>query len=137
MFAPRQLDPMRARLANLGTVLVVLLAVSAMVPRNPGRATLTGSLRDTVPPDVAAGAAVYKSECVVCHGRQGKGDGTVAKSMKPPPADLTDTARMARLSDDSLVQIITHGRGGMPGFKDDLAPAQVRQVVAFIRTLKP
>lgn len=137
MFAPRQLNPMRGRLAKLGMVLAVLLVVSALVPQQPGRAALTNSLRDTVPPEVAAGAAVYKSECVVCHGRQGKGDGPVAVSMKPPPANLTDTARMARLSDDSLVQIITHGRGGMPAFKDDLEPEQVRQVVAFIRTLKP
>lgn len=128
---------MRPRLAGFGTVLLVLVVVSALLPRQPARAALTDSLRDTVPPEVVAGAAVYKSECVVCHGRQGKGDGPVAASMKPPPADLTDTARMARLSDDSLVQLITHGRGGMPGFQDDLAPTQVRQVVAFIRTLKP
>lgn len=84
-----------------------------------------------------SGAAIYKSKCAICHGRGGKGDGPVAVSLRPRPADLTDTARIARLSDDSLVQFISNGSKGMAGFKGALTPEQIRQVVAFIRALKP
>lgn len=85
----------------------------------------------------AVGQAVYKSTCVVCHGEQGKGNGPVAAAMTPRPADLTDPVRMGRLSEDSLVLIVTQGRGAMPGFEVNLTPERVREVVAYIRTLRP
>jgi mono/diheme cytochrome c family protein len=39
------------------------------------------------------GQATYTSYCASCHGPLGKGDGPVAKNLKPPPADLTRLAQ--------------------------------------------
>jgi len=38
---------------------------------------------------IAAGQALYQKECTACHGPLGKGDGSVGKTLSPPPADLT------------------------------------------------
>lgn len=39
--------------------------------------------------DSVQGAELYKAYCAVCHGRDAKGDGPMAKSLKSAPADLT------------------------------------------------
>lgn len=145
MFGPSRSDRVSRRvgIGAFWPLLVALGMILATAPR--GGVLLAGATTnllasrdsDPVPPAIATGAAIYKSECAVCHGKGGKGDGPVAVALRPPPADLTDTARLAKLSDDSLVQVITYGRRGMPSFKDDLTPSQILQVVAFIRRLRP
>lgn len=88
-------------------------------------------------PAVSDGLTVFTTHCVVCHGDRGKGNGPVAASMNPKPADLTNPARMSAISNDSLAQIISKGRGAMPGLESSLTPAQVRALVDYVRTLKP
>jgi len=39
-----------------------------------------------------AGAALYRVHCASCHGETGEGNGPVAASLSPPPADLTRLA---------------------------------------------
>ena len=85
----------------------------------------------------AVGRSVYTAQCVPCHGPRGKGDGPAAAVLTPRPADLTDTTRMAAISDDSLFQVVTTGRNAMPGFGKILTAEQVREVVAYLRNLKP
>lgn len=85
----------------------------------------------------AAGERVFSSLCVVCHGGRGKGDGPVAAALNPPPANLTDAARLAHFSDDSLFQVVANGRGGMPGFGVILTPDEIHEVLAYVRSLKP
>jgi mono/diheme cytochrome c family protein len=43
--------------------------------------------------DIKAGAETYGKYCSPCHGRQGKGDGPVAETLKIAPSDLTALAR--------------------------------------------
>ena len=128
---------MFARLAGLGTLVLAVFMVAARAPQEPGDAALASVSDHSGCCNVTVGAAVYKSACVVCHGKEGKGDGPVAVAMKPRPANLADTTRMPKLSDDSLFQVITSGRRGMPSFAADLKPEQVRELVNYIRNLKP
>lgn len=117
---------------------------SAAAPRAERRPALLASTvaaflapSDTVRPDMAAGRDLYKRQCVACHGERGKGDGPAAVALNPRPSDLTKVVRSAEISDDSLVQVITAGRKGMPGSGKMLTPEQVREVVFYLRTLKP
>ncbi len=87
--------------------------------------------------DPAEGEVLFRSQCAVCHGERGKGDGPAAVALNPPPANLTDTARLAKFSDDSLFQVITNGRRSMPAFATILASDKVRDVLAYVRTFKP
>ena len=87
--------------------------------------------------DLSVGKDVFQSQCAVCHGKGGKGDGLAAPAMNPRPANLTDAARMARLPDDSLVQVITRGRNAMPAYEKLLSPEQIQELVFYVRSLKP
>ena len=55
------------------------------------------------------GRAIYKANCVACHGESGKGDGPGAGVLKPPPRDHTDRAYMSTLSDKEIADIIKMG----------------------------
>ena len=116
-------------------------------PRSSGSAPLpAGAMRNTslglifaaeLQPVCAevAGAGIYKAQCTVCHGAKGKGDGPAAAGLKPRPPDLSDAVLMAKLSDDSLVKVLTGGRNAMPGFGKILKPEDVRRVAEFVRCL--
>ena len=63
-------------------------------------------------PDLRPAAADYTTHCAVCHGAAGRGDGPAAKGLTPPPADLTDAARMGQHSVFGLYNTITLGIKG-------------------------
>ncbi len=78
--------------------------------------------------DVAAGEATFKAKCAMCHGADGKGK----EAMKT--RDLA-SADVQKMSDADLSGMITNGKGKMPAYKT-LTPDQVKDLVAFIRSLK-
>ncbi len=82
---------------------------------------------------VAAGKAIYRRECVYCHGESGKGDGPVASSLEIKPADLT-AAAFLRQPDGAIFTKIRTGRTPMPGFKNALAKDEIWRIVHYIRT---
>ena len=71
---------------------------------------------------------VFARLCVRCHGPDGKGS-TLPGGSKA--ADLTAT----RKTDPELLETILRGRGLMPRFDDQIAEADARNLVAFIRGL--
>lgn len=91
--------------------------------------------------NAASGRDVHVKNCQRCHGPQGKGDGPAGKLLKTKPADWTNKQKMSGLSDDYLYKIISGGGGSvgkstlMPAFKGKLSDAQIREVMAFIRSL--
>lgn len=78
--------------------------------------------------DMAGAQAIFKAKCAVCHGAEGKGKA----AMKTP--DFT-SADVQNKSDADLSGSITNGKGKMPGYKT-MTPEQVKDMVAFIRSLK-
>ena len=91
--------------------------------------------------DAAAGQEIYEQYCALCHGPQGKGDGSLSANLDPKPRNHTDGAYMNALSDAHLLNIVGGGGGAaglspiMPAWKDILSAQQIRDVVAFVRTL--
>jgi cytochrome c6 len=79
-----------------------------------------------------AGAALYKTKCAACHGADGKGDTGVGKANKI--RDLGSPEAQAQ-SDADLTTIITTGKGKMPAYGKSLKPDQVKDLVAYVRTL--
>ena len=83
-------------------------------------------------PSVARGATVYRSNCAGCHGDQGRGNGPMAKSLDPPPANLADAAALKTASPLDFYRRISIGVVGtsMPAFEARLS-AEDRWAVAL------
>jgi len=57
-----------------------------------GLATMLWACAPVAMPEAPEGAALFAENCVVCHGKSGRGDGPWSAGMKPAPADLTRLA---------------------------------------------
>ncbi|MCA2001063.1 MAG: c-type cytochrome [Chloroflexi bacterium] len=84
----------------------------------------------------AAGAEVYKTYCLACHGEKGAGDGPAGVGLNPKPRNLPQLA--AAVGDDYLFWRIAKGVPGtsMVGWQGTLNEEKIWQVVTFIRSLK-
>jgi len=80
------------------------------------------------------GRQLFKQNCVVCHGVDGRGDGPAAASLKPQPADLAIMA--GHHPDGDLAWKIANGRGAMPAWNKTLSEDQIWLLVNYIKTLR-
>jgi mono/diheme cytochrome c family protein len=114
--------------------------VSASAPRDA--APLFGeSTAPSTPKDEAR--RIWDSACKNCHGPGGRGDGSLASGLKPPPRDHSDPAWQDATSDETIAKVITEGGPAvgksslMPG-RPDLAdrPEVLKEMVALIRSFR-
>jgi len=82
-------------------------------------------------PANTSAASTYKTNCVSCHGQDGRGS-TVGKSLHT--ADF-HSAQVQQQSDAQLAGVIAEGRGNMPAFGTRLSKDQIDALVRYIRTL--
>ncbi|MEW6683575.1 MAG: cytochrome c [Nitrospirota bacterium] len=80
--------------------------------------------------DVLRGKMIYEKNCQGCHGKTGAGLGGATPN-------LTDSKRMAELSDQHLFDVVTAGRPGtgMPAWGSTLTESDRWNVVSYLRTL--
>jgi len=81
----------------------------------------------------SAGADTYKAKCAMCHGPDGAAATPMGKMMKIP--SFKDPAVM-KDSEASLIAITKDGKGKMPAYNGKLTDAQIKDVIAYIRTLQ-
>jgi mono/diheme cytochrome c family protein len=78
----------------------------------------------------------YADNCAQCHGNGGKGDGPMAGMLKEPPADLSDSRTMAKLTDGEIFWNATKGRPPvMPAFESKLTDEERWGLVHVLREL--
>lgn len=82
--------------------------------------------------EIAAGYALYRRNCVACHGQQGRGDGPLASALPVAPADLT--AHLFMHTEGDLYSFVKDGLDGgvMPGFAARLDDGDRWRLVAFL-----
>ena len=87
------------------------------------------------PQSAARGAAVYRDNCVQCHGGPGVAQEDFAKAMQPVPGPLIDATQ--RWQPRELYWITRHGikMSGMPAWQFHLPDSDIWSVVAFMQTL--
>jgi mono/diheme cytochrome c family protein len=84
-----------------------------------------------LPPMAAAQSAgdTYKAKCAMCHGSDGSGKASMGTK------DM-GSADIQKMSDADLTAAISSGKGKMPAYKGKLTDAQIKDMVAYVRTLK-
>lgn len=90
----------------------------------------------TLSPSVRAdgdAAKLYKTNCVLCHAAP-DGSGSSASGKALGAKDLR-SSEVQKKSDEGLTESIIKGKGKMPAFGAKLKPEDIKQLVAYIRTL--
>ena len=80
----------------------------------------------------AGGKALYEKSCAGCHGADGKGATPAGKSMGAHDFSSPDVQKQ---SDVDLEQIIAKGKNKMPSYANKLKPAEIKDLVAYVRKL--
>lgn len=84
---------------------------------------------------LAAGKSIFQTQCSVCHGEKGRGNGPAGATLNPKPADLT-AKKVSQQSDGAIFWKITTGNSPMPSYKLSLSEQQRWQLVNYIRSLQ-
>lgn len=87
-------------------------------------------------PDAKDGKKIYDMNCAMCHGPKGAGNGAAAAALNPKPRNFVEAKFKYGSKDSDLAKLISHGKGAMPAWASILKPAQIDNVVSYIRTLK-
>lgn len=80
----------------------------------------------------SAGEKIYKAKCASCHAADGSGSTAVGKALKARPFS---SAEVKKETDAEMTEIIVKGKNKMPPYDKKLSEAEVKDVVAYIRTL--
>lgn len=78
--------------------------------------------------DVFAGREIYVTHCETCHGKDGR----------PVDPGTPDFARGERLfaGDGELFRRVRSGTGAMPAYRGLLSDDEIRDVIAYLRSLQ-
>ncbi len=80
----------------------------------------------------ASGPDTFKAKCATCHGPDGSGSTPMGQRLKV--RDLR-SPEVQKQTDEELTTIITNGKPPMPAYGKTLTPAEIRQVVAYLRSI--
>ncbi len=119
-----------------GFGLCALVVVAGLAP---GAALAAGN--------AAAGKQIFTTNCVTCHGEDGKGDGPVGAALNPKPRNFVeaqfkfDTNKDGKVgTDEDLHNVIKNGAGAYGGsplmapWGGTLSDKDIDNVIAYIRT---
>jgi mono/diheme cytochrome c family protein len=109
------------------SMILGLLLVLPMCTNNTANKTDEASGEETeattAMTPVEEGAALFLSYCVLCHGRDGKGEGALVDKLKQMPPDLTTIAQRRGTFDRELMHKIVAGVEDVPGHSTGDMPA--------------
>jgi mono/diheme cytochrome c family protein len=84
---------------------------------------------------IALGKKAYGTDCAMCHGKTGAGDGDLAADMKLKLRDYRDPESLKAMTDGEIYLIIANGKGQMSGEEGRMKPGQMWDVVNYVRSL--
>ena len=86
------------------------------------------------PESIAQGKKMYGFDCAMCHGENGDGKGDLAADLKTKVPDFTDPSTLKDATDGELFYIIKNGKGEMTAEGDRLKPAELWNLVNYVRS---
>lgn len=119
---------MRKRTTVSLTVLIFIGLIVLLVTR-----TAAQTMKESDAEDVAKGKQIYDAKCEICHYSS-----SAEKKIGPGLVGLmkreTFHNRM-KADDENLRRVIERGGKDMPGYRNSLKPAQIRDLIAYVKTL--
>jgi mono/diheme cytochrome c family protein len=134
------------------SIAALVLAATVAIAASP---QTTGRRNPPLVIDSMTGQDLFGFYCATCHGRDAKGHGPVAASLKVAPADLTTiarrnngvfpSARIAAFLTDGDARTEAHGTREMPIWgpifmaldpSDTLTRVRINNVVSHVQTLQ-
>lgn len=113
----------------LSVLAAVILGMALIVMGHPAMPAASAPLES------ATGAAeLYTRHCVKCHGKDGRAKGI--KGKLSGARNLADPEWQFRVSDERIFNVISNGKGRMPGFAKKLSEAEIESLVQYVRSLK-
>jgi mono/diheme cytochrome c family protein len=88
----------------------------------------------------APAAENWENHCAKCHGADGKGQTKAGRKLQVK--DYTDAKVQAEMKDAEMIKatadgvIDKAGKERMKGYKDELTPKEIEELVAYVRKLK-
>jgi mono/diheme cytochrome c family protein len=79
----------------------------------------------------ADAAALWAQNCASCHGKDGSGATAMGKKL-----GVKDYTKDQGFSDTEATNAIKNGKGKMKAYKGKLSDADVKALVAYVRSLK-
>ena len=121
--------------AMIGGVLYARAAITPPLPQD------ARTLKNPFAPDtasIARGQDIYQQQCASCHGLAGRGDGPLAATLRPRPADFR-VHMAAGHTDGELFTWLSKGVPGtaMPPFESQLSETDRWHLVNYIRGFAP
>jgi mono/diheme cytochrome c family protein len=123
----------------LGTVIFVLIVTSACsrqttsnVPSQATPGSPQTAAATPAPDEFAATRVIFKEQCSKCHMENGEG-GQVTVDNKKLRVPSFKQGHALKHTDEDFVDQITTGGDGMPAFKGKLKPAEINELVRFVR----
>jgi alcohol dehydrogenase (cytochrome c) len=89
-------------------------------PVSPAGSLMTFAPGTTAPGNADAGAAVYTTACLACHGEQGEGGHGGGPTLQ------------AMSNATVVLQVVSEGRNAMPAMAGTLTAEQIRNVAAYV-----
>ena len=80
----------------------------------------------------ADGPAIFKSKCAACHGQDGKGETAMGKKLG---IRSLASKEVQKSTDAELLAITKKGKNKMPAYDGKIPEADLKAVVAHIRSL--
>ena len=79
----------------------------------------------------ADAAATWAASCASCHGKDGSGNTMMGKKL-----GVKDYTKEQGFSDAEAASVIKSGKGKMKGFGGKMSDADIKALVAYVRSLK-
>jgi len=120
------------RVAGTAAVFAAIVLAVSGSPHSHGGQLLENPLRDD-PASIVRGAEIYGANCASCHGTEGRGDGPLALTLTPAPADLSLHVPLHPEGDTYIFIANGFPNTSMPAWADQLTEEEIWDVVNFLR----
>jgi len=100
----------------------------------PAKTTPKKSASHGAAGSAARGKEVFEKKCTMCHFADSDAK-KIGPGLKGISKRGTFTVNGSKVTTESLTTWIENGDAQMPGMKDNLEPAQIKDVVAYVKTL--